>query len=352
MHFATLDVFTDTPFLGNPLGLVVVEDKERAALETQTTPGRNTKLLIAKEFNLSETVFLYLRPGETLTSPDRSSREREISIFTTRAEIPFAGHPTIGTAYFILKHLGWDFVDTITPPAGPISISAPLTGGPDGPVAARIPHDVHRHAGTLRSLCARDDRAAAQIRPGLHEDDAVRAAELDAPVVSIVRGMTFLLVELPSLAHLAGVGTGRPLDVGSHAAGLLDAGPWGLGFVSRYYYVNIPRPQQAAEEDGGGVRVRVPGTERAIRARMMEPSLEDPATGSAASSLACYLSLLAGDAGADEVRYRITQGVEMGRTSDIEVHVISGPGDEGARVIKQVRLGGTARLVMTGDIKV
>lgn len=342
MHFVTVDVFTDTPFLGNPLGLVVVEAEERASLEAKGE--RHTKQLIAKEFNLSETVFLYLRPGETLSSPDRSSSEREMSIFTIERELPFAGHPTIGTAYFVLKHLGWDFVDTLLPPAGPIVISAAPA---DGTVAARIPHDVHAHASTLRSLCEQGDgAAAARIRPALHEDEAIRAAELDGPLFSIVRGMTFLLVELPSLEHLARISTGRRLDVGG-LGGLLDAGPWGHGFVSRYYYVRQARAQAAADGAGAGAGDGV--RSEAIRARMVELAFEDPATGSAASALSCYLSL-AGDA--DEVRYSVTQGVEIGRTSDIEVNITSGAGDGGARVIKQVRLGGSARLVMTGDIKV
>lgn len=339
MHFVTLDVFTDTPFLGNPLGLVVVEDKERASLET--TPERNTKLLIAKEFNLSETVFLYLRPGETLASPDRSSGEREMSIFTIEKELPFAGHPTIGTAYFLLKHLGWDFVDTITPPAGPIRISTSPSSA--AAVSARIPHDVHHHANTLRSLYELGDKdVTAQIGAALHEDEAIRAAELDAPVVSIVKGMTFLLVALPSLAHLGRISAGghRRLDVANYVS-LLDAGPWGHGFVSRYYYVPLAAAAAAGED---GVRVET------VRARMVELGFEDPATGSAASTLACHLSLAAGAAG--EVRYRVAQGVEIGRASDIEVDVTLGAGEAGAREIRQVRLGGSARLVMTGDISI
>ena len=84
-----------------------------------------------------------------------------------------------------------------------------------------------------------------------------------------------------------------------------------------------------------------------IRARFVELGFEDPATGSAASTLASHLSLK-GDV--DEVDYRVTQGVEMGRKSDIEVSIVSGTGEDGSRVIKEVRLGGTAKVVMKGDI--
>lgn len=344
MQFITLDVFTDTPFLGNPLAVVIVEAKERDGLD------RARRQRLAREFNLSETAFLLLRPGETLQHPDRSSSVRELAIFTPDRELPFAGHPAVGTTYLLLHHLGWDFVDTIVPPAGPVRISKAAEGGGGGgggsTVLASIPHDVHVHSRTLRALQEQqgDEEAAARVRACLHDDDDdIRAAELDAPAVSIVKGMAFVLVELPSLAHLGRVRAGgQRLDLaaGGAAGGLLDAGPWGDGFVGRYYFV-----RQGVVVGGQDGR----RGEAAVRARLVAPGLEDPATGSAASALASYLSL-GGDV--DEVRYRVTQGVEMGRKSDIEVNVVSGKGDGGARVIKEVRLGGTATVVMKGEIQV
>lgn len=332
MHFVTLDVFTDTPFLGNPLAIVVVEDEERSALGKDDGP--DIKQLIAKEFNLSETVFLYLRPNETLLSPDRSSNERELRIYTIDSELPFAGHPTIGTAYFIRQHLGWDFVNVITPPAGPIQ----LTSADDGSVTAVIPHDVHLHSRTLRSLYELGDKdVTAQIQPALDDEDVIRDAQLDAPIFSIVKGMTFLLVELPNTEALGKVNVSKQLDLGNYVS-LLDAGPWGHGFVARYYYV---RQTVAAAEDGTRTET--------IRTRMVELAFEDPATGSAASALSSYLSLK-GDT--DETRYRLTQGVEIGRKSDIEVNIKAGAGEDGARSIREVTLGGSARMVMTGSISI
>lgn len=334
MQFVTLDVFTDTPFLGNPLAVVIVEDKDRATVD-------KTRQLIAKEFNLSETVFLYLRPGETLEYPDRSSLEREIGIFTIEGELPFAGHPTIGTTYFLVRHLGWDFITTLLPRAGPIRIM-PSAGSL---VTASIPYKTHLHSRTLRTLYELGDKQVrAQIEPALSDDELVRAAELDAPIFSVVQGMTFLLVELPSLAHLARITTAKRLDLGNYVS-LLNAGPWGHGFVARYYYVPTP-PLPRGEGDGGAVEV----TTKTFRARMVELGFEDPATGSAASALSCHLSLAGGPGDRDEVRYQITQGVEMGRKSDIEVTVVMGAGEQGARDIKEVRLSGTARVVMTGTI--
>lgn len=337
MQFFTLDVFTDKVFLGNPLAVVIVEDQERAALEK--TKDQDRRLLIAKEFNLSETVFLYLRPGETLESPDRSSAEREIGIFTIEGELPFAGHPTIGTAYLLHKHLGWDFITTLLPRAGPIGIeSSPSSES----LTASIPHDTHMHSHTLRALYELDDKqVTAQIEPALHDDVLIRKAELDAPIFSIVQGMTFLLVQLPNIDHLSKVTTLKRLNLGGFVS-LLDVGPWGRGFVARYYYVPV------IPEDGARRGV----TTQAFRTRMLELGIEDPATGSAATALSAYLSLVGSLGQGDEMQFNITQGVEMGRQSEIQVNVVAKGSEEGTRKIKQVKLSGAARVVMSGKLHV
>ena len=87
LHFYTLDVFTDTLFGGNPLAVVFGAE----------SLGTDRLQAIAAEFNLSETVFVL--------PPVRPASTRRIRIFTPRAELPFAGHPTIGTAW-ILAALG------------------------------------------------------------------------------------------------------------------------------------------------------------------------------------------------------------------------------------------------------
>lgn len=98
---------------------------------------------------------------------------------------------------------------------------------------------------------------------------------------------------------------------------------------------------QAVATDESGLRSET------IRTRMVELDFEDPATGSAASSLTSYLSLR-GDS--DDTKYRITQGVELGRKSDIETQIVSKVGPDGTRAIREVRLGGTAKVVMKGEI--
>ena len=322
LEFFTVDVFTNTRFLGNPLAVVLVPAKLRDSLDQQT------KQRIATEFNLSETVFLH-----TPEEPDTSKSSLDINIFTIEEELPFAGHPTIGTAYLVLEHLKWTHVNTLVTKAGPI----PIRPTQNGRVQAEIPHDVHIHKQTLRGLLSAagaSDETKALIHAGLTEDETIRAAELDGSVVSIVKGLSFLLVKLPDLAHLAKVNTGRRLRFGD-LNGLLDDGPWGKSFMSRYYYV-----PEGAESGPDGT------TKQQVRARMVELAFEDPATGSAACTLGSYLAL---STGASRVALELTQGVEMGRKSDVVVEVATESAGEERR-IKEVSLGGEAVVVMNGKI--
>ena len=248
---------------------------------------------------------------------------REVSIFTIESELPFAGHPTIGTTYLLLQHLGWDFVDTITPPCGPIRVTKSSSSS-DGRVTASIPHDVHLHARTLADVVRPDD-------PRLSSDPAIREAVLGAPIFSIVNGMTFVLARLPSLDVLGRVAKTQ-LDLSQLRDTLLDEG-WRAGFMGCYYYVDVG--------DGGGEEQG-----RRLRTRMVELSLEDPATGSAASALSAYLTLKEEKRGR---KFEITQGVEMGRKSVISVETTVKSGEN---KIDSVWLGGTAVVVMNGSLRV
>ncbi|GAB1321022.1 Diaminopimelate epimerase-like protein [Madurella fahalii] len=329
LDFVTLDVFTDTRFLGNPLAVVFVP----AALRERLDQG--TKQRIAREFNLSETVFLHTLDSE----PTTAVTTREIDIFTPEEELPFAGHPTIGSAYLVLHHLGWSHIDALLTKSGPIPIQA-LPGNRRG-VRAAIPHAVHIHQQTLGGILESGAAAgpvAASIKNGLSEDPEIRAAELVAPVVSIVRGMTFVLVRLPSLEHLARAAPVKRLDFAGIPA-LLDQGEWHKSFVSRYYYV--PLAESVASDGSQSVTMQT---------RMVELSFEDPATGSAACTLASYLTIKGkADRGA---HFDIAQGVEMGRRSEITVDAVADVEDGQEVKIKELYLGGTAVVVMGGSISV
>ncbi|KAI1757338.1 Diaminopimelate epimerase-like protein [Xylaria castorea] len=311
LPFTTLDVFTTKQLEGNPLAVVRVP----ASLRSRLTQSMKQK--ITKEFNLSETVFLH---DDTSKSGPET---REVDIFTTDRELPFAGHPTIGTAVFVRHHLeGGEGVRTLAIKAGPIGIEPSSSSVPRG-IRARIPHDVHLHAHTLRDVLS-------PSADGLHPDLAIREAELDAPVFSVVKGMTMVLVPLPSLDLLGKVRTLR-LDFDALSPRLLDEG-WREGLIMRYYYVDV---EDAEAQEGV----------RCLRTRMVEVGFEDPATGSAASGLCAYLSLEQAKKGA---RFQVTQGVEMGRKSVISVETTLGEGGE----LSELYLGGTAVVVMQGTLRI
>ena len=298
LPFVTLDVFAKEPFKGNPLAVVTIPRG------TDPKPSQAEKQKIAREFNLSETVFVHEN------AQDADAKQREIDIFLPTQEIPFAGHPTVGTAVSLLS-LG---VTTLVTKAGPIAITQPTTGT----VQAGIPHKTHLHGAHLRDI--------PSFAPGeLSDVPEIREAELNAPIFNIVDGMTFILIELPSLELLSKVVL-SPANWPHEK--ILDSG-FKPGFIGRYYYVRL------AEEPGKFV----------IRSRMMEGSFEDPATGSAACCLSAFLSLNKSKDQTSTVTYEITQGVEMGRDSHILVEV-STKGSE----IDTVSLAGTAMQIMRGYV--
>ncbi|KAK9490425.1 hypothetical protein V1508DRAFT_399918 [Lipomyces doorenjongii] len=116
LPFVTLDVFTKERYAGNPLAVVRVSQSQ--------TLTQEQKQIIAREFNYSETVILHDEDTECPTAASHT-----IDIFTTDAELPFAGHPTIGTACLLgaarigNKHDESQIQGTIVTKAGPIGRS-------------------------------------------------------------------------------------------------------------------------------------------------------------------------------------------------------------------------------------
>jgi PhzF family phenazine biosynthesis protein len=105
LQFTTLDVFTTAPFRGNPLAIVHVP--------IGADLSQAQKQLIAREFNLSESVFLHDQ-----TSEDIQAGQARIDIFTVVAEVPFAGHPTVGTSNYLAHYLKNRTVHTLVTRAG------------------------------------------------------------------------------------------------------------------------------------------------------------------------------------------------------------------------------------------
>jgi PhzF family phenazine biosynthesis protein len=132
LDFVTLDVFTSKRYEGNPLAIVRIPDG--------VTVSQEQKQAIAREFNLSESTFLHEK------SVDSQGDVWTVDIFLTTQEIPFAGHPTIGTACYVLSQVAAERGIT----DGVIEASFNLKAGPVGlrydvakrTTRAAIPHDV------------------------------------------------------------------------------------------------------------------------------------------------------------------------------------------------------------------
>lgn len=284
LDFVTLDVFTRQPFGGNPLAIVADgRGLDSAAMQA-----------IATEFNLSETVFF-------LPPPEGSEAIATVRIFTPVAELPFAGHPNVGAAYFVASNggiFGREAGDRFVfdEKAGPVECFVERSDdGLQTAITAPQPLSIGDE------IDVETVAACATLEPSSIETSAHRPAYASV-------GLPFVTAQLRSLDDLA---RARP---GSSAfSEALTRHRPDNDFFSLYLYV-----RDSSEPSK-------------IRSRMFAPLSnipEDPATGSAAAALA---ALLATFDGLDrDQRYEIVQGVEMGRRSDIFATVSDG----------RVRVGG------------
>lgn len=132
LEFVTVDVFTSKPYGGNPLAIIRIPHG--------VTVSQEQKQAIAREFNLSESTFLHEK------GPDAQGDAWMVDIFLTTAEIPFAGHPTIGTACYALSRTA----EERGIKSGAMEASFQLKAGPVGlrydvakrTARASIPYDV------------------------------------------------------------------------------------------------------------------------------------------------------------------------------------------------------------------
>jgi trans-2,3-dihydro-3-hydroxyanthranilate isomerase len=294
-RFVTLDVFTGKRFAGNPLAVVLDPDGlDTAAMQT-----------IAREFNLSETVFVF--PPE-----DKSHRAR-IRIFTPVSELPFAGHPTVGTAVLLGRLDGGtdarNFVLGLNVGPVPCRVTPAGEGGRAVFDLPRLPADV-----------------------GAPADDATIAAALGIEVADIGFG-TFRPARWSAGAPYSMVPV-RGLDAIKRCR--IDPAAWkkAFGFDDHAAaYMICGETADAAH---------------AFHTRMFAPLQgvpEDPATGSAAAALAGYLAQHGSYTDGAHV-LGIEQGYEMGRPSQIELTLkIAGGKLAGASI------GGGAVVVMEGTIE-
>ena len=291
-RFLTCDVFTTRRFGGNQLAVLPEADGlDTAAMQR-----------LAAEFNYSETTFV-LPPSD----PAKLARVR---IFTPRFEMPFAGHPTIGTA-LALAWLGRTPADgafVLEENAGPVPVQ--LTAEAGGRLGAEFT------APAAATHSAPLDAAVVARSLGVDAGQIVTGGGL--PCVASC-GAPFILVELASRDVLAGLAPGS-------IAGMPAADAVGMFLFTR--------------DDADGTAD--------LHARMFAPDhgvQEDPATGSAAAALAGFLAGRPGLADGWH-GWRIAQGVEMGRPSLIATRASRRGGQ-----VAEVRVAGTAVPVAEGTIE-
>ena len=269
-RFVVADVFTDVPLAGNQLAVFT---DAREIPEERLQP-------LAREINFSETVFVYPSSG------DGHARMR---IFTPTLELPFAGHPVLGTAFVL---------------AGPLQLDEIALETGRGVVPVRLQRDGRRIVfGWMK-------QPAPSIEPFAHADELLAAvgAESELPVELYDNGVPHVYVALPDEAAVAAL---RP-----------DSSRFPPGAVGVNCFA------------GSGSRWKT--RMFAVGAGMTE----DPATGSAAGPLALHLARHGRIAFGDEIV--ITQGVEIGRPSTL--HAV-------ARSPEDIEVGGAAVVVARGEFR-
>jgi trans-2,3-dihydro-3-hydroxyanthranilate isomerase len=295
LDYQVVDVFTDTPLKGNPLAVVM----NTCNLKTDEMQA------MAREFNLSETTFVERRSPEV----ERAEGVR-VRIFTTQEELPFAGHPTLGTASVLMANAPETVHD------GTVTLALKV-----GPVPVRFePNDGNGWFGEMTQpepqFGAELNRVEIAPLLGLAAEDLDQ--KLTPQVVST--GSPFAIAVLRSLEALGRL----KVDQDRATTWLRERG-------ARWFYVLVPELDQNQS------------AERRYRARMQFYNGEDPATGSAAGCAISYL--VARGAAPSDVRVHVRQGVEIGRPSDLFLTA-----KKDSSKVRDVRVAGRTVLVAKGEV--
>jgi trans-2,3-dihydro-3-hydroxyanthranilate isomerase len=288
LAFVQMDVFSSRPLEGNQLA-VFTDGRGLSSEEMQA---------IAREMHFSETTFVLPDPAVPPGAPAR------VRIFTVEEELPFAGHPTLGTA-MVLRGAGAAREVVLDLPVGRIPVA--FEDRPEGAFGEMRQQDprfgaVHDRADFARALGLSPD----DLDPGL-------------PVQTVSTGLPFTVVPIRSLATIRAL----QIDWGRAAAHLAHTEGRFLYFVCRETVDPAAR----------------------LHARMIFYGGEDPATGSAAGCCAAWM--VAHGVARPEERVLIEQGLEAKRPSRIFVRA----GLRGERV-ENVRVGGHAVEVARGELVV
>lgn len=295
IQFATYDVFTDTRFAGNPLAIVFGADAlDDAQMQT-----------IAREFNLSETIFV--------RAAEYAQHEASVRIFTPTKELPFAGHPTIGCAIALAERRHPNVTDillVLEERVGPVRCGVKLDAAGASFAEFTAPK-LSEPAGA--------DPAAEACAMALGLDAADIGFSRHAPSM-FSAGVPFVMIPV---ANIAALGRAKLKSAETSAS---------LGATEIFIYTRAEREAN-----------------HSFRARMFAPEIgivEDPATGSAAAAFAGQLARFE-DLPEGWNTLPILQGVEMGRPSliGLEVEIRAG-------ALAAARIAGKAVKVSEGVLYV
>jgi trans-2,3-dihydro-3-hydroxyanthranilate isomerase len=298
--YEVVDVFTTVRFGGNPLAVVL----DGRTLDTTTMQQ------IAAEFGFSETTFVL--------PPQNPQHTAQVRIFTPTTEVPFAGHPNVGTAY-VLARLGTLFGQPIgeamvfEEQAGLVTIQVLREAGNVTGAAITAPRPLELGAEVaLETIAACASLTVEDIATASH------------PPRYVSVGLPFAVAELRSREALA---RARPDLAAFHA--IAGDGPVNDHTFSLFLYVATPNG---------------PANYSARMFAPLDNVPEDPATGSASAALAAYRVALLPEADAN-VELTIEQGVDMGRPSLLRLHAEKRNG-----IVERVSVGGACVAVMRGEL--
>ncbi len=299
-EFVQLDVFTQTPLSGNPLAIFPdargLNDAEMQAL--------------AREMNLSETTFIFPRDAAT------EAREgKKVRIFTVETELPFAGHPTLGTALYLYaseSNQKRSVEITLDLKAGKIPVR--FTANPENAGRNRVDGHVF---GEMRQRDPEFGNPLSREEVARVIGIAVDEIPSEWPIQPVSTGLTFTIVPFRNRQTLSDL-----------KFSYIQAAEFLKKTGANFFYFLCPERREGRLE---------------ARARMFFYGGEDPATGSAAG---CAVSWLVkhGIAKSDE-QVLIRQGIECRRPSEMYVRATR----EGERV-SNVRVGGYAVEILRGTV--
>jgi trans-2,3-dihydro-3-hydroxyanthranilate isomerase len=318
LEYFVLDVFTETRLQGNPLAVVL----DTAGLGTEAMQA------IAREMNLSETTFVQ--------RGDPAAEQREgvrVRIFTTQEELPFAGHPTLGTAS-LLRAIAPECVTRNDGGAEVVALALKVGAVPVR-FAAQSGAELWPQHGEMTQ---RDPEFGAVLDPldvaGLTGLD-IADFDPERPIQVVSTGTAFAIVPLRSAEPL------KKLKVRQD-----EATTYLRARGARWFFVLGPDGS-----DGPGSAATRPA---GWRARMQFNGGEDPATGSAAGCAISHLVRYGAAASGQAIHLR--QGVEMGRPSDLylsarmQTAAENDPAQSAEGKVTDVRVGGSTIPVASGRL--